>query len=37
MKNSKEKETKKKPKRKKDDFWGKIGDFVRDSVDCCLE
>ena len=26
-----------KKKTKKKDFWGKLGDFVKDAVDCCLE
>ncbi len=30
----KKKETK---KEKKSDFWSKIGDIVKDAVDCCLE
>ena len=34
-KKSKKKEEKKDTKKK--DFWGKIGDFVKDAVDCCLE
>ena len=39
QKTEKEKKIKKKnpKKKKKDDFWSKIGDFVRESVDCCLE
>lgn len=24
-------------KEEKKDFWGKLGDFVRKSIDCCLE
>lgn len=32
----KKKEEKKKEEKKKD-FWGKLGDFVRDAVDCCIE
>jgi hypothetical protein len=31
----KKKLEKKEPK--KQDFWGKIGDFVKEAVDCCLE
>jgi len=27
----------KKVKKKKKDFWGKIGDVVKNAVDCCLE
>lgn len=23
--------------KKKGDFWSKIGDIVKDAVDCCLE
>ena len=37
-KNNKKKDKGKEVKKeKKDDFWGKIGDFVRDAVDCCIE
>jgi hypothetical protein len=32
-----EKKKSKKKEIKKKDFWGKIGDFVKDAVDCCLE
>jgi len=34
------KKTEKKEEIKKDEnknFWGKIGDFVKDAVDCCIE
>lgn len=27
----------KKKKETKKDFWSKIGDVVKDAVDCCLE
>lgn len=27
----------KKKKEKKSDFWSKIGDVVKDAVDCCIE
>ncbi len=27
----------KKVKKKKNDFWGKVGDVVRKAIDCCLE
>jgi hypothetical protein len=27
----------KKKKVKKNDFWSKIGDVVKNAVDCCLE
>ena len=43
----KEKSNEEKPKNKnenkpenkpeKNDFWGKLGNFVKKSVDCCLE
>ena len=36
MAENKKKKSKKKEKKKKN-FWGKMGDFVRDAVDCCLE
>ena len=28
---------KKKKEQEKKQFWGKLGDFVRDAVDCCIE
>jgi hypothetical protein len=28
---------KKETKKEKKDFWSKIGDVVKDAVDCCLE
>ena len=33
-KEKKKEETKQEEKKK---FWGKLGDFVRDAVDCCIE
>ena len=32
-----EKKKKKKKEVKKKDFWGKMGDIVKDAVDCCIE
>ena len=33
----KSKKKKKEGESDSDNFWGKIGDFVRDAVDCCME
>lgn len=37
MSEKKKKNEKKKKKEKQKNFWGKMGDFVREKVDCCLE
>jgi hypothetical protein len=37
MPEEKKKKKKKEKKGTEKNFWGKMGDFVREKVDCCLE